>query len=42
MVKSAREVCGSLRIGRKPPKSALWNDEIKAAVKRKKEDVGSL
>ena len=34
MVKSAREVCGSARIGGKNPKSEWWNDEIKAAVRR--------
>ena len=38
MVESAREVCGSVRVGGKPPKSMWWNDEIKAAVRRK-EDV---
>ena len=35
MVESAREVCGSVRVGKKNPKSMWWNDEIKAAVKRK-------
>ena len=34
MVKSAREVCGSVRVGGKNPKSLWWN-EIKAAVTRK-------
>ena len=33
-VESAREVCGSVIVGGKNPKSVLWNDEIKAAVKR--------
>ena len=27
---------GSVRVGRKDPKSVWWNDEIKAAIKRKK------
>ena len=35
MVESGREVCGSVRLGGKNPKSVWWNDEIKAAVKRK-------
>ena len=35
MVKSAREVCGSIIVRRKNPKSVWWNDEIKAAVRRK-------
>ena len=35
MVESAREVCGSVRVGGKNPKSVWWNDEIKAAVKKK-------
>ena len=35
MVESAREVCGSVRVGGKNPKSVWWNDEIKAAVRRK-------
>ena len=34
-VESAREVCGSGRGWAKNPKSAWWNDEIKAAVRRK-------
>ena len=32
MAKSAREICGSVRVGGK--KSVWWNDEIKAAVRR--------
>ena len=32
MVESAREVCCSVRVGGKNPKSVWWNDEIKAAV----------
>ena len=32
MLESAREVCGSVRVGRKTPKSVWWN-EIKAAGK---------
>ena len=35
MVESAREVCGSVRVGGKNPKSECWNEEIKAAVRRK-------
>ena len=35
MVESPREVCGSVRVGGKNPKSLWWNDEIKAAVRRK-------
>ena len=35
MVESAREVCGSVRVGGKNPKSVRWNDEIKAADRRK-------
>ena len=27
-------MCGSVIVGGKNPKSVLWNDEIKAAVKR--------
>ena len=34
MVESEREVCGSVRVGGKEPK-VWWNDEIKAAVRRK-------
>ena len=34
MVERAREICGSLRVGGKSPKSVWWNDEIKAAVRR--------
>ena len=35
MVENAREVCGSVRVEGKNPKSMWWNDEIKAAVRRK-------
>ena len=35
MVESAREVCGSVRVGGKSLKSVWWNDKIKAAVRRK-------
>ena len=35
MVGRAREVCGSVRVGGKNPKCVWWNDEIKAAVRRK-------
>ena len=34
MVESAREVCSSVRVGGKKPKSVWRNDEIKAAVTR--------
>ena len=35
MVESARDVCGSLQVGGGNPKSVWWNDQVKAAVKRK-------
>ena len=35
MVKSAREVYGSVRIEGKNPKSMWWSDEVKAVVRRK-------
>ena len=35
MVKSVREVCGSVRIGGKNQEGVWWNEEIKAAVRRK-------
>ena len=35
MVESAREVHGSVRVRGKNPKSVCWNDEIKAAFRRK-------
>ena len=35
MVESARKVCGSKKVGGKNPKSMWWNDEGKAAVRRK-------
>ena len=35
MVESAREVCGSVKVGGKSPKSVWWNDEVKATVWRK-------
>ena len=35
MVESAREVCGSVRVGGKNLKSMWWNDKVKASVKRK-------
>ena len=34
MVESAREVCGSVRVGGKNAKSVWWNDQVKSAVKR--------
>ena len=37
VVESAREVCGSVRVGGggKEPKESVWNDEVKTVVKRK-------
>ena len=35
LVQSVREVCGSVRVAGGNPKSVWWNDEVKAAVKRK-------
>ena len=35
MVESAREECGLVRVRGKNPKSVWWNDEVKAAVRRK-------
>ena len=35
MVESAREVCDSVTVGGNNPKSVWWNDEIRAAVRRK-------
>ena len=35
MVEIAREICSSVRVGENNPKSLWWNDEIKAAVRRK-------
>ena len=32
MVESAREVCGSVRVGGKNPQSMWWNDVEKAEV----------
>ena len=34
-VESSREICGSVTVGGKNPKSAWWNDEIKVAIRRK-------
>ena len=36
MAETAGEVCGSVRVGGKNPKSVCWNDWEKAAVRRKK------
>ena len=36
IVESAREVCGLVRVGGKNPKTVWWNDEIKAAVRRRR------
>ena len=35
MVDSAKEVCGSVRVGAKNPKNVWWNDVVKAAVEIK-------
>ena len=35
MVESAREVCGSVRVKGKNSKGVWWNNEVKAAVRRK-------
>ena len=35
IVESVKEVCGSVRVEGKNPKRVWWNDEIKAAVRRK-------
>ena len=35
MSESAKEVCGSVIVGGKNPKSVWYNDEVKAAVRRK-------
>ena len=35
IIENAREVCGSVRVGGRNPKSVWWNDEVKAAVSRK-------
>ena len=37
MVESARKVCDSVRVRGGKSKSAWWNDEVKAAVKRKED-----
>ena len=37
MVESARQVCGSVRVGGKNPKGVGWNNEIKASVRRKED-----
>ena len=37
MVESARELFGSVRVGGGNPKSVWWNDQVKAAVKRKED-----
>ena len=35
VVESSREVCSSVRVGLKNPKSVICNDWLKAAVRRK-------
>ena len=50
MVEGAREVCGSVRVGGKNPKSVWWNDKVKGerrlvgrcwqlAMEKQKKDV---
>ena len=34
-VKNAREVCASVKVRGKNPKSVWWNNKVKAAVRRK-------
>ena len=34
MVDSARELCGSVNVGRKNPKCEHWNDEVNSAVRK--------
>ena len=38
MVENAKGVCSSVTVGGGSPKSVWWNDEVKAAVKRKEAD----
>ena len=35
IVESTREMCGSVGVGEGSPKNVWWNNEVKAAVKRK-------
>ena len=35
IIESAREVCGSVRVGGKNPKNMWWKDEVNVAVKRR-------
>ena len=37
MVESAREVCGTVRVGGGNSKSVWWNNQVKAAIKRKED-----
>ena len=37
MVESAKEVCGSVKVGRGNSKSVWWNDQVIATVKRKED-----
>ena len=37
MVESAREECGSVRVGGGKPKGEWWSDQVKAMVKRKED-----
>ena len=42
MVGSAREVCGSVRLGGNNPKSIWWNNEVKAEVRGKEVLAASI
>ena len=37
MVESLREVCSSVQVGGRNPKSVWWNDHVKVVVKRKED-----
>ena len=37
MTESARDVCGSVRVGGENLKIVWWNDAVKSAVKREEE-----
>ena len=41
MVESAREVCSSMRVGRGNPKSVWCKDQVKAAVRERREELGA-
>ena len=35
MVEGAKQMCGLVRVGGGNPKNVWWNNQVKAAVKRK-------